>query len=78
MHVYIYIYVHIYLGHFNRALDMMNHAVSGTYQPGIKENMAYFTTNEKRYVTIALDYVHMFMTYIIGLMQYHHIMIQQR
>ena len=28
---------------------MMNHAVSGTYQPGIKENVAYFTTNEKRY-----------------------------
>ena len=72
----------IYLGHFNRALDMMNHAVSGTYQPGIKENMAYFTTNEKRCVTIALDYVytyvHMFMSYIIGVMQYHHNMIQQR
>ena len=39
------------LGHFNRTLDMMNHAVSGTYQPGIKENMAYFTTTEKKYCT---------------------------
>ena len=38
--------------HFNKALDMMNHAVSGTYQPGIKETVAYFSTNEKRSSTI--------------------------
>ncbi len=27
--------------HLNHALDMMNRAVSGTFQPGARENMAY-------------------------------------
>jgi tuftelin-interacting protein 11 len=31
-----------------QALDMMNHAVSGTFVPGVRENMAYFTSNERR------------------------------
>lgn len=35
-------------GHFNRALDMMNHAVAGTFQPGARENVAYFTSTERR------------------------------
>ncbi|KAL5481335.1 hypothetical protein EMCRGX_G021472 [Ephydatia muelleri] len=34
--------------HFNRALDLMNHAVSGTLQPGMRENVAYFTSTERR------------------------------
>lgn len=33
---------------FTKALDMMNRAVSGHFQPGVKENMAYFTHNERR------------------------------
>jgi len=33
---------------FTKALDMMNRAVSGHFQPGVKENMAYFTLNERR------------------------------
>ena len=33
---------------FNRALDLMNHAVSGTRIPGMRENMAYFTSSERR------------------------------
>eukprot|EP00731_Ephydatia_muelleri_P015724 Em0009g148a len=37
--------------HFNRALDLMNHAVSGTLQPGMRENVAYFTSTERRPVT---------------------------
>jgi len=54
---YSYAYMYSYaLGHFNRALDIMNRAVSGTYQPGIKENMAYFTTTEKRYICIYNNY----------------------
>ncbi|KAH9508637.1 Tuftelin-interacting protein 11 [Bulinus truncatus] len=44
----------ILLGHpvikdqFNKALEMMNRAVSGTFVPGVKENMAYFTHAERR------------------------------
>ncbi|XP_064606027.1 tuftelin-interacting protein 11-like [Liolophura sinensis] len=33
---------------FSRALDIMNRAVSGHFQPGAKENMAYFTHTERR------------------------------
>ncbi|XP_059152458.1 tuftelin-interacting protein 11-like isoform X2 [Physella acuta] len=33
---------------FNKALEIMNRAVSGTFVPGIKENMAYFTHAERR------------------------------
>ncbi|GFN93720.1 tuftelin-interacting protein 11 [Plakobranchus ocellatus] len=33
---------------FNKALETMNRAVSGTFMPGIKENMAYFTHAERR------------------------------
>ncbi|ESO85853.1 hypothetical protein LOTGIDRAFT_221309 [Lottia gigantea] len=34
--------------HFNKALELMNQAVSGNFQPGAKENMAYFTLTERR------------------------------
>ena len=34
--------------HFNRALSLMNQAVSGTLQPGAKENVAYLTSTERR------------------------------
>ncbi|XP_012559008.1 tuftelin-interacting protein 11 isoform X1 [Hydra vulgaris] len=33
---------------FNRALALMNQAVSGTMQPGAKENVAYLTSTERR------------------------------
>ena len=33
---------------FSKALDMMNRAVSGHFQPGVKENIAYFTLTERR------------------------------
>ena len=33
---------------FNRALDIMNHAVTGTLQPGARENIAYLTSTERR------------------------------
>lgn len=33
---------------FSKALDMMNRAVSGQFQPGVKENIAYFTLTERR------------------------------
>ena len=32
---------------FNRALDLMNRAVSGHYQPGARENIAYLTHTER-------------------------------
>jgi tuftelin-interacting protein 11 len=38
-----------------QALDMMNHAVSGTFVPGVRENMAYFTSNERRSTVAASD-----------------------
>ena len=38
---------------FNRALDLMNHAVSGTHLPGMRENVAYFTSSERRYGIIS-------------------------
>lgn len=44
----------ILLGHpsikdqFNKALETMNRAVSGTFVPGVKENIAYFTHAERR------------------------------
>ena len=34
--------------HLNQALDMMNHAVAGTFQPGARENMAYLISTERR------------------------------
>ncbi|XP_065053922.1 tuftelin-interacting protein 11-like [Rhopilema esculentum] len=36
---------------FNRALTLMNQAVSGTLQPGAKENIAYLTSTERRKYT---------------------------
>ena len=36
------------LEQFNRALDTMNRAVSGHYQPGARENVAYLTSTERR------------------------------
>ena len=33
---------------FNRALDTMNRAVCGHYQPGARENVAYLTSTERR------------------------------
>ena len=38
-----------FLEHFNRALTIMNQVVSGTLQPGAKENVAYLTNTERRY-----------------------------
>ena len=38
------------VAHFSRALDLMNHALSGRKLPGLQENMAYFTTTERRFV----------------------------
>ena len=35
--------------HLNQALDMMNRAVAGTFQPGARENMAYLISTERRY-----------------------------
>lgn len=40
----------VYTGRLGQALDMMNHAVSGTLLPGVRENMAYFTSTERRLV----------------------------
>ncbi|XP_066910452.1 tuftelin-interacting protein 11-like [Clytia hemisphaerica] len=34
--------------HFNRALQLMNQAVTGTVQPGARENVAYLTSTERR------------------------------
>ena len=39
---------HVFLEIFNRALTLMNQAVSGTIQPGAKENIAYLTSTERR------------------------------
>ena len=36
--------------YLNQALDMMNRAVAGNFQPGARENMAYFVSTERRYV----------------------------
>ena len=33
---------------------MMNHAVSGTFVPGVRENMAYFTSTERRATVYAI------------------------
>lgn len=38
--------------HLNQALDMMNRAVAGTFQPGARENMAYLISTERRYNSI--------------------------
>lgn len=49
----------VYLSHptvkdyFNKALDIMNRAVSGNFQPGVKENMAYFAHNERKHLADA-------------------------
>ena len=37
---------------------MMNHAVSGTFVPGVRENMAYFTSNERRSTVYATTPLH--------------------
>ena len=34
---------------FNRALSLLDHAAHGTLVPGMRENMVYFTTSERRY-----------------------------
>jgi len=34
--------------YLNQALDMMNRAVAGNFQPGARENMAYFVSTERR------------------------------
>ena len=39
---------HLFSEIFNRALALMNQAVSGTLQPGAKENIAYLTSTERR------------------------------
>ncbi|XP_076445229.1 tuftelin-interacting protein 11-like [Babylonia areolata] len=38
--------------HMNKALDIMNQAVSGHFAPGMKENMAYFTHTERRQMDV--------------------------
>ena len=35
--------------YLNQALDMMNRAVAGNFQPGARENMAYFVSTERRW-----------------------------
>ena len=35
-------------GGFNRALALLDHAANGTLVPGMKENMVFFTTSERR------------------------------
>ena len=47
--------------HLNQALDMMNHAVAGTFQPGARENMAYLISTERRcllYINFTTQYCH--------------------
>ena len=41
-------------GSCNSALDLMNRAVSGTLQPGMRENVAYFTSTERRCVHLTV------------------------
>lgn len=50
-------YYHSNVGRLGQALDMMNHAVSGTFQPGVRENIAYFTSTERRLATYNCDCV---------------------
>lgn len=38
----------VHTDHLNKALDIMNQAVSGHFAPGMKENIAYFTHTERR------------------------------
>ncbi|XP_069102141.1 tuftelin-interacting protein 11-like [Argopecten irradians] len=45
-----YMSVPVVKDHFNKALDIMNRAVSGHFQPGAKENMAYFAHTERRHM----------------------------
>ena len=40
--------MHLFAEHFNRALQLMNQAVTGTMQPGARENVAYLTSTERR------------------------------
>ncbi|XP_071087454.1 tuftelin-interacting protein 11-like [Haliotis cracherodii] len=37
---------------FNKALEIMNQSVSGHFQPGVRENMAYFTHTERRQMDV--------------------------
>lgn len=39
---------------FNRALSLMDHASHGTLIPGMRENMVYFTTSERRCALLSL------------------------
>ncbi len=41
----------VFTEQFNKALGIMNRAVSGHYQPGAPENMAYMAGTERRYGT---------------------------
>ena len=34
--------------HLSHALDLMNRAVAGNFQPGARENMAYLISTERR------------------------------
>ena len=52
-------------GRLGQALDMMNHAVSGTFVPGVRENMAYFTSNERR--STAYAYLPLFLLKLLPL-----------
>ena len=40
---------------FNRALSLMDHASHGTLIPGMRENMVYFTTSERRCALLSLS-----------------------
>lgn len=46
------------VAHFSRALDLMNHALAGRRLPGLQENMAYFTTTERRSAQSLLVLLH--------------------
>ena len=45
-------YLKMPAAHFSRALDLMNAALAGKHLPGVQENVAYFTTKERRYVDL--------------------------
>ncbi|XP_060079683.1 tuftelin-interacting protein 11-like isoform X1 [Ylistrum balloti] len=49
-----YMSIPVVKDHFNKALDIMNRAVSGHFQPGAKENMAYFAHTERRHMADTL------------------------
>ena len=49
------IWNNLFVEQFNRALTLMNQAVSGTMQPGAKENVAYLTSTERRLLHFRFD-----------------------